>query len=77
MYWISVASKKRLRSSLSFCRQILKPYFLRIVRAGSVVTKDVPAYTLVAGNPARVIRELREEEVSLSSMTRRDFTLTE
>lgn len=29
-----------------------------IVAANSVVTKDVPPFTLVAGNPARVIREL-------------------
>lgn len=29
-----------------------------IVAAGAVVTKDVPAYTVVAGNPAVVIREL-------------------
>ena len=29
-----------------------------IVGARSVVTADVPAYTVVAGNPARVIREL-------------------
>ena len=29
-----------------------------VVAAGAVVTTDVPANTLVAGNPARVIREL-------------------
>ncbi|MBE7157031.1 MAG: acyltransferase [Rhodospirillales bacterium] len=35
-----------------------------IVAAGSVVTKSVPAYTLVAGNPARVIRSLLTKDES-------------
>jgi acetyltransferase-like isoleucine patch superfamily enzyme len=33
-----------------------------IVGAGSVVTKDVPAYGVVVGNPARLIRTLEPEE---------------
>lgn len=32
-----------------------------IVGAGSVVTKDVPPYCIVAGNPARVIKTLPRE----------------
>jgi len=33
-----------------------------VVAAGSVVSRDVPPYTVVAGNPAKVVRELGPDE---------------
>lgn len=33
-----------------------------IVAAGSVVTKDVPANTIVAGNPAKLLKHITEEQ---------------
>ena len=34
-----------------------------LIGAGAVVTKDVPAYAIVAGNPGRVVRYIRNETV--------------
>ena len=35
-----------------------------VVAAGAIVTKDVPAYTIVAGNPARTIKRRFPEDVA-------------
>lgn len=45
-----------------------------VIAAGSVVTKDVPAYAIVAGNPAKVIK-YRFEQVVIDELIKINFTL--
>ena len=33
-----------------------------VIGAGSVVTKDIPAWSVAAGNPCRVIRKITEDD---------------
>lgn len=33
-----------------------------VIGAGSVVTKDIPSYTISAGNPCKVIRQITDED---------------
>lgn len=42
-----------------------------IVARGSVVTKDVPAYTVVAGNPAKIVKSLERPKESIDSIAKR------
>lgn len=46
-----------------------------IIGAGSVVTKNVEPYCVVAGNPARVLRVLPKEKVDESSVSQSQSTI--
>jgi acetyltransferase-like isoleucine patch superfamily enzyme len=64
--WQVVSTRVRRRASIGSGAVILPGVIIgegAIVGAGSVVTEDVAPRTIVAGNPARVIRGLDGDEV--------------
>jgi maltose O-acetyltransferase len=44
-----------------------------VIGSGSVVTGDIPAHTVAAGNPCRVIRVITEEEREILKKKLEDY----
>lgn len=63
--WKVVPTLVRKRASIGSGAVILPGVTIgegAVIGAGAVVTKNVPPRSVVVGNPARVVRELREDE---------------
>ncbi len=65
--WTCVQTRIGRRASIGSNATILAGISIgdnALIAAGAVVTRDVPAATVVAGNPARTLRALSAEELS-------------
>jgi UDP-2-acetamido-3-amino-2,3-dideoxy-glucuronate N-acetyltransferase len=63
--WAILRTRVRQRASIGSNATILPDITIGIaamVGAGAVVTHDVPDYAIVAGNPARVVGDVRKRE---------------
>lgn len=63
--WVLLRTRVRQRASIGSNATILASLTIGVgalVGAGAVVTRDVPDYAVVAGNPARVIGDARAEK---------------
>jgi len=62
--WVCISTTVEKRASIGSNATVLAGVTIganAIVGAGSVVTKDVPSNTVVAGNPAKILKTIGEE----------------
>jgi len=48
-----------------------------IIAAGSIVTKSIPAYSVAAGNPARIIKQYNFEKAQWEKVSKNNHTITD